>query len=246
MKEKLKLKKSILENIKILDKGIGRDTEGRGPKGRYSSFDYCFNYFQLFKNKKEIANKKNIQNSCLHLAFYLASWGMLRGSSFLLQKSIKFYVPLINYFSRLDNSYWGIDIHNYSKNDNKNKIIEIGWNIKEILSDKNKNKVTETQITKIMLGVFGNVPAFDSYFKKATNLSIKTKTKKRELFEQSFKDALSLIENFYNKNKNDVNLICKKRKTLDFNTGKNTQIHYTRAKIIDMAFFSEGYENNKK
>ena len=31
----------------------------------------------------------------LHLAFYLASWGMYRGSSFLLQKDYKVLVPIV-------------------------------------------------------------------------------------------------------------------------------------------------------
>ena len=31
----------------------------------------------------------------LHLAFYLASWGMCRGSSFLLQKDYKVLVPVV-------------------------------------------------------------------------------------------------------------------------------------------------------
>lgn len=31
----------------------------------------------------------------LQLAFYLASWGMYRGSSFLLQKDYKIYIPVV-------------------------------------------------------------------------------------------------------------------------------------------------------
>lgn len=54
-----------------------------GPNERYTSFDYCYNYF-LTTNDLE----KDIERSCLTLGFYLASWGMFRGSSFLLQKSL--------------------------------------------------------------------------------------------------------------------------------------------------------------
>lgn len=38
----------------------------------------------------------NIQLSCLYLGFYLASWGMLRASSVLLQRSVKHDVPVID------------------------------------------------------------------------------------------------------------------------------------------------------
>lgn len=75
----------IKENIKEYMKD-------RGPDKRYASFDYCYNYFQEFyenNNTKALASKENIQMSCLHIGFCLASWGMLRGSSFLLQKSVE-------------------------------------------------------------------------------------------------------------------------------------------------------------
>jgi len=47
---------------------------------RYTSFDYCYNYFR--QPSKEIL--ADMEKSCLVIGFYLASWGMLRGSSFLL------------------------------------------------------------------------------------------------------------------------------------------------------------------
>ena len=52
------------------------DSEGRKPDARYASFDYCFNYFQSFREAGEsaaLAKPANIQLSCLHLGFYLAS-----------------------------------------------------------------------------------------------------------------------------------------------------------------------------
>jgi hypothetical protein len=50
--------------------------EGLLPTERYASFDYCFNYFQYFKEEdliEELAEPENIQTSCLQLCFYLAS-----------------------------------------------------------------------------------------------------------------------------------------------------------------------------
>ncbi len=54
------------------------------PDDRYTSFDYCYNYFRTTNDLNQ-----DIEKSCLVLGFYLASWGMFRGSSFLLQHSIK-------------------------------------------------------------------------------------------------------------------------------------------------------------
>ncbi len=62
----------------------------RSPEGRYASFDYCFNYFQDARERDELhglADGNGLLLSCLQLGFYLASWGMMRGSSRLLQKS---------------------------------------------------------------------------------------------------------------------------------------------------------------
>ena len=46
---------------------------------RYSSFDY---YYSYFLNNGDLI--EDMEKSCLELAFYLASWGMFRGSSFLI------------------------------------------------------------------------------------------------------------------------------------------------------------------
>ena len=80
------------------------------PDDRYTSFDYCYNYF---KTTKDLTI--DIEKSCLTLGFYLASWGMFRGSSFLLQKSAKHFQTTIEYISTLDKSVWDIDVDNYDK-----------------------------------------------------------------------------------------------------------------------------------
>jgi hypothetical protein len=50
----------------------------------------------------DMADEAHMQLSCLHLSFYLASWGMFRGSSFLLEKSAKFFEPLVRTISSID------------------------------------------------------------------------------------------------------------------------------------------------
>ena len=56
------------------------------------SWQHCYNAF--------ILNRSNVDDNtfdylALHLAFYLASWGMYRGSSFLLQKDYKVHIPIV-------------------------------------------------------------------------------------------------------------------------------------------------------
>ena len=49
---------------------------------RYRSWEYCYSHFVEVRGSKEI----DYDYLSLQLSFYLASWGMYRGSSFLLQK----------------------------------------------------------------------------------------------------------------------------------------------------------------
>ena len=227
-------KEGIKKNVAIFEGGLGSKDNGREPMARYASFDYCFNYFQGFKNKKELASRENIQNSCLHVAFYLASWGMLRGSSFLLNKSIKYYESLIKYISEQDSSFWKIDVSNYSE-DTIERLIKCSNDIKKILSDNGKYKVSDTLVTKIMLGVFGNVPAFDAYFKTGSGLGTFNKKSLMSIHDFYTKDSYSEL----------VSHEANKIKTFDYDSGKAGSRAYTKAKIIDMIFFIEGYKNGR-
>ena len=97
----------IAQNVAHFVEGRGK-SRGRQPSERYASFDYCFNYFQSFQERRivrKLASARYMELSCLQLGFYLASWGMLRGSSFLLEKSAPFYRRLIWASRHLINEY---------------------------------------------------------------------------------------------------------------------------------------------
>ncbi len=88
-----------------IDSNIKHYMDERKPYSRYTSYDYCYNYYQSFLNSDSInalASEKNLKLSCLHLGFYLASWGMYRGSGRLLQTSVKIFEPLIKKISNLE------------------------------------------------------------------------------------------------------------------------------------------------
>jgi hypothetical protein len=108
---------------------------------RYSSWDLCYNHFN---------NQQSPDNtSGLNLAFYLASWGMFRGSSELLNLGVNKYDELAKLLF-----------------ENKNeKFFNQYNNIKNFL-EKNEISATKTLITKIMLGVYANTPAIDRFFNK--------------------------------------------------------------------------------
>jgi len=207
---------------------------------RYRSYDYCFNYF---KNTQDLT--KDIEKSCLTLGFYLASWGMYRGSSFILQKSLYHYKETIIYLNELkksDPKVWEIDIDKY---DDKNieKLVDIYNEICGILvksNDETKKHRSITLVTKLMLGVFGSVPAFDEYFIKTfANIG----NCKFKVFN---KTALLQIKKFYDDNHKEINSLSNSIKTLDFLTGEETPINYTKAKIIDMYGFGSSFQDKSK
>lgn len=75
LEEILSHEKMKIENLEQLV--IDFKNESQEKNHRYTSFDYCYNYFHPTNNSKQ-----DIEKSCLVLGFYLASWGMFRGSSF--------------------------------------------------------------------------------------------------------------------------------------------------------------------
>ncbi len=210
----------------------------RTPTKRYASFDYCYNYFYSFyKNDKlsDLVSEKNLQTSCFQLGFYLASWGMFRGSSKLLQKSVKYFEPLINWISNAEKELWEIDVDSYNDPIVQDKLVKAAQGIREALKENdNSFNPTETLVTKIMLGVFGNIPAFDTYF--SNSFGVRTVNEK----------GLDRIYDFYSQNKEVKKAIDDfKIHTLDFTTGKETKIKYKKAKIIDMVGFVQGINNQK-
>ena len=87
---------------------------GRAPGARYASFDYCFNHFQEAREAGEsgrLADSDRVLMSCLQLGFYLASWGMMRGSGDLLQRSVRDLVPVVEQIAAEESSTWELDAH---------------------------------------------------------------------------------------------------------------------------------------
>ena len=193
----------------------------RDPDGRYASFDYCFNYFRRFTTEKghRPDAPEHLQLSTLHLGYYLASWGMLR-NSFLRTLSSRALTSTVRAISDVPRSVWNLDVDDYGDNKAVNQILATK---EEIIKALKPNVPTGTLVTKIMLGVFGNVTAFDQFFRVGTGLN--------RLNEAS----IASIHSFYQKFKDEIRE--GRRPTLDFSSGQPTSYIYTNAKVIDMIFF---------
>ncbi|MFI3228808.1 MAG: hypothetical protein R3Y23_01405 [Bacillota bacterium] len=198
----------------------------KDSEARYKSWEYCYMYFQ--KNKDKANDKEILDKMCLHLAFYLASWGMLRGSSFLLKKSYKVHVEAINIMM---NDKYKI-LHNIKAQEliqNMDLLFECGEEVSLSYEKQYNCKIpSDTLITKIFLGIYGCVPAYDRYFKDAV--------KSANYCAKFNKKSISQMCSFYNENIAEFNNIKKEIKN-DL---------YTDMKLIDMYFWQIGKEESDK
>lgn len=230
-----------------IGKVIAQFKELRKPELRYASFDYCFNYFRAFKETgrlQELATNENLEKSCLQLGFFLASWGMYRMSGELAKKtSMKHFVKVIEEVSEWDSNHelgaiWDVDANKYHS-DNAIECLENSYaKIRELALPRSQTKA-ETLVTKIMLGIFGCVPAFDGLFTTTFGNLYRAYGC---CFTKFNSDALEKLGDFYIDHQDIIDKLAKETKTLDFRTGKNTRTSYTKAKIIDMVGFQ--YERN--
>lgn len=192
---------------------------------RDASYDFCYLYFQSNKGK---LGGKNMECSCMHLWGYLASWGMLRNSP-LLGLSLAALKPLISYFDSIQGSgVWYADVDTYSTY--KKDILDVYREISKVLLAIIGKKPRITLVTKIMLGVFGCVPAIDSYFYKTFHLLYGG-------FGVLGQKELTNIEKFYKQHSKVINKIS--IPVIDFG-GNPTKIQYKKAKLIDMFGFMVG------
>jgi hypothetical protein len=205
-----------------IEEAVDRYLRDRDPSARYTSFDYCFNHFQQHRTAVAAWEPIGMEASCLHLGFYLASWGMLRGSSDLLQRSARHLVPLIETVAEASAEVWDLDLDSYDK-DGIDLVHRTALEVRRALRPVDASDIL---VTKVMLGVFGCVPAFDTYFKKGFGVSTFSK------------GSLLRVGEFYRSNAAMIDQL--RQPTLDFTTGQPTTRLYTRAKVVDMIFFIEG------
>lgn len=202
--------------------------KNKDEKHRYRSFDFCYSHFYFSK----INNKIDIEKSCYVLWSYLASWGMLRGSSFLLQKNPFYLKDLVEYIYSQDISVWEIDVDGY--NDNIERILNLYENVKErVILNAERELVL---VTKILLGVFAIIPAYDTYFCETFRQFSDCK------FRKFNKASLEAIHEFYLANKDVIDELQtqEQAKVCNFN-GDETSLKYTKAKIIDMYGFEKKF-----
>ena len=221
---------------KFLNKFFQGESENDEKRAisRESSFDYCFNHFRSFHeqgNLPALLKPPHLQEACLHLAAYLASWGMYRGKSMLLQRSARQYVPLVEVIVNADSRVWTLDVDNYTR-ENFDLLVNLERQVCDALEGKNERTPTITLTTKVMLGVFGNIPAIDTFV--YNGLRDVQGVRADKLNERTRQARV----NFYDAHKTVFDAYAVR--TVDFDTEQPTHRVYPKAKLVDMALFMHG------
>ena len=204
------------------------------PNGRYRSWEHCYKAFHDARGN-QYANTDYLS---LMLSFYLASWGMYRGSSFLLQKDYRVHLPIVEEIlvEKYD-SLFGIDCDRLRQPDQQLLLSSLVSFMSayydsvriSVKGNEIKYKLSDTLITKVLMGTLGCAPAYDRFFVegiKAHCISTGTFT---------MKSLLSLID-FYEANSERLE---------EARTGlKAYDLPYPQMKLLDMGFWQIGFEKD--
>lgn len=192
---------------------------------RYLSWEYCHEAFRLNRRPQIDAT---IDYLCLHLAWYLASWGMLR-NSFLMQKDYKIHADVVRLIYQPEwDDLWDLSPEKLSQEYYADRIMKLSESITEAYVASGAGIPTDTLLTKILLGTVGCVPAYDRYFKKA----LADTGAAPQVFSAK---SIRTLGNLYLDHEDEFEKLRKHC---------GSRIEYPAAKILDMCFFEYGFQRD--
>ena len=202
---------------------------------RYRSWEHCYGYFRAARKTSLASNR---DNAALQLAFYLASWGMYRGSSFLLRHAYTVHRGVIDLIGQPRfTPLWESDFGAKETDDQflitiRELIDGIKQAYRPFAPVTRSAQPTDTLVTKVLLGTFGCLPACDRYFIDG-------------LKSEGFKYT-NLNDRFVN----TIRMYCTANlvglQTEQATIEKNCGVRYPLMKLVDMYFWQIGYELDAK
>ena len=202
--------------------------------GRSRSWEHCYRAFRDARTDPS----PDYDYLSLHLAFYLASWGMYRGSSFLLQKDYKVLSPIVEEILKPEyDCLFGLacaDLRESEVQDSLEKLHKyIAKHFRpirnEVAGRAVASSVSPVLITKILMGTLGCVPAYDRFFQDGV-ATYKVTTR-----EYSLDSVLRLVD-FYEEHNDRLE---------DARRGMQCEdLTYPQMKLLDMGFWQVGFEKD--
>jgi len=205
-----------------------------GEHHRYRSWEHCYGYFQRTTPKAIAADR---DHAALQLGFYLASWGMYRGSSFLLQHAYTVHLAVIDQlvaprFSVLWKQECGAG-------DNDTKLVPIILEAIDAVREgyrpfapaAESRQASDTLVTKVILGTFGSMPACDRYFIDGFRIAG---------FRYSYLNA-KFVERVLHFCRDNLRDLREEQTRIERLGG----MQYPLMKLVDMYFWQIGYERDR-
>ena len=204
--------------------------------GRSRSWEHCYRVFRDARTDP----CPDYDYLSLHLAFYLASWGMYRGSSFLLQKDYKVLSPIVEEILKPDyDCLFGLACADLRESEVQMMLETVYKSIAnhfgpmrdQVAGREIESPVSPVLITKILMGTLGCVPAYDRFFVDGI------KKHKVTTGEYSLKSVLRLAD-FYEAHNDRLEEARRGMRTED--------LTYPQMKLLDMGFWQIGFEKEAK
>lgn len=202
--------------------------------GRSRSWEHCYRVFRDARN----APSPDYDYLSLHLAFYLASWGMYRGSSFLLQKDYKVLLPIVEKVLKPEyDCLFGLACADLREPDVQTRLANLSddiadyfWPIRnEVAGRVVASQVSPVLITKILMGTLGCVPAYDRFFVDGI--------KKYKVTTQEYSpESVRKLAKFYEAHNDRLEEARRGMRTED--------LVYPQMKLLDMGFWQIGFEKD--
>ncbi|MDU5164670.1 MAG: hypothetical protein E6212_09070 [Actinomyces sp.] len=211
------------------------DDARANENGRSRSWEHCYRVFRDARTDPS----PDCDYLSLHLAFYLASWGMYRGSSFLLQKDYKVLVPIVEKILKPEyDCLFGLACTDLRNDDIRAQLKKLYDYIADYhfrpIRDKVAGRevttpVSPVLITKILMGTLGCVPAYDRFFQDGVA------TYKVTTQEYSRNSLLKLVD-FYEEYNDRLEEARRGMRVGD--------LIYPQMKLLDMGFWQIGFEKD--
>ena len=210
------------------------DDARRDKNGRSRSWEHCYRVFRDARTDPS----PDCDYLSLHLAFYLASWGMYRGSSFLLQKDYKVLVPVVEKILKPEyDCLFGVACTDLRESEVQDRLEDLRDYIAEhfgpirdeVAGREVPTPVSPVLITKILMGTLGCVPAYDRFFQDGVA------TYKVTTQEYSRNSLLKLVD-FYEEHNDRLKEARRGMRTDD--------LIYPQMKLLDMGFWQVGFERD--
>ena len=210
------------------------DDARANENGRSRSWEHCYRVFRDARTDPS----PDYDYLSLHLAFYLASWGMYRGSCFILQKDYKVHTPIVEEILKPEyDCLFGLACTDLRDPEVQEKLKNVYDNIaahfqpirNEVAGREVPTPVSPVLITKILMGTLGCVPAYDRFFQDGVA------TYKVTTQEYSPKSVLRLVD-FYEEHNDRLEEARRGMRTDD--------LIYPQMKLLDMGFWQIGFEKS--